>query len=353
MKKSLLATTALAALGVATVAAPASAEGFEVKLGGFMEQWFGYTDTQNSVSSNADAVAEHSDVEIHISGKNTLDNGLTFGFMIEMEGESTSTENADEQYMTVEGSFGKIIMGSENTAPGLMHYGAKNNGVGTEEGDGNSVWGYGTIGNLSNSNVHNVLHNDDNSITFIAPRINGVQIGASFVPEHDNNDDKVPASAERQTNSKRDNGFGIAANYETSVSDMSFKISLAYSDAGDDKSTVGDDTAFSSGVQLGFGGFTYSLAYGERKNDTATAYNNNVLVTSIAYNAGPMGISLLYANGEDTTGNDKQDQIELGANYAIGPGVTAKGSVYSWKTKDSGSTVANGTAVVGGIALSF
>ena len=354
MKKSLLATTALAALGVATVAAPASAAGFDLKVGGFMEQWFGYTDTANSVNSNADAIAEHSDVEIHIKGSNTLDNGLTFGFVVELEAESTGTENADEQYMTIEGSFGKIIMGSENTAPYLMHYGAKTNGVGVEEGDGNSVWAFGSDGSLSSTGAkHGAVHNDDNQITFMSPRINGVQVGASFVPEQDNNDDKVPASAARQTNSKRDNGFGVAANYETAVSDMSVKLSLGYSDGGDDNSTVGDDTAFSSSLVLGFGGFTYSLSYVERKNDTATATNENVVVTSIAYNAGPMGVSLLYANGEDTAGDDKQDFFEIGANYAVGPGVTAKGSIYAWKHKDSGSTAGKGQAVVGGIALSF
>ena len=353
MKKSLLATTALAALGVATVAAPASASGFELKVGGFMEQWFGYTDTANSVNSNADAIAEHSDVEIHISGKNTLDNGLTFGFLVEMEAESAGGTNADEQYMTVEGSFGKIIMGSENTAPYLMHYGAKTNGIGVEEGDGNSVWAFGGDGALSSTGAkHGAVHNDDNQITFMSPRINGVQVGASFVPEQGNADATVPVSAARQANSKRDNGFGVAANYQTAVSDMSVKLSLGYSDGGDDNSTTGDDTALSTSLVLGFGGFTYSLSYGERKDDTGGT-NENVMVTSVAYNAGPMGVSLLYANGEDTTGDDKQDFLEIGANYAVGPGVTAKGSIYAWKHKDSGSTAGKGQAVVGGIALSF
>jgi len=40
MKKSLLATTALAALGAVVVASPASAK-FDVTVSGYMEQWFG------------------------------------------------------------------------------------------------------------------------------------------------------------------------------------------------------------------------------------------------------------------------------------------------------------------------
>jgi hypothetical protein len=355
MKKSLLATTALAALGVATVAAPASAEGFEVKVGGFMEQWFGYTDTANAVSRNSDSWAQHSDTEMHVSAKNTLDNGLTIGLMMEFEAESSGGGNVDEQYMTIEGSFGKIIMGSENTAPYLMHYAAKSNGIGIEEGDGPGFWAYGATGALVTTNRHVGIHSDDNSITFISPRMNGVQVGASFVPERGNDDDTGPTSNTREANAQRDNGFGLAVNYDTSISDMSVKVALGYTDGGDDKSTAttGDDTAFTGAVQLGFGGFTTSFAYGEQKRDDGTAINYDVMQTGIAYNAGPMGVSLLYANGQDTVSNTKLEFIELGANYAVGAGVTAKGSIYSWEQKDDGVKEAKGTAIAAGLVLSF
>ena len=83
MKKSLLATTALAALGVATVAAPASAAGFEMKVGGFMEQWFGYSDNSNSAQPDSDVMEQHSDTEIHFKASQTLDNGLKVGATVE------------------------------------------------------------------------------------------------------------------------------------------------------------------------------------------------------------------------------------------------------------------------------
>ena len=354
MKKSLLATTALAALGVATVAAPASAEGFELKVGGFMEQWFGYTDS-SSVDPNQDVFGQHSDVEIHVSGKQTLDNGLTIGFLVEMEAESSGTNNADEQYMTVEGSFGKIIAGSENTAPYLMHYGAKNNGIGTEEGD-SGAWAAGLVSALNTANVAGgSMHDDDNQITFISPRINGIQFGASFVPEQGNADASSPNSAARAANNKRDNGFGLAANYETSISDMSLKISAGYSDAGNDDNatSTGDHTATQGAIQLGFGGFTVSAGYGEEQKDDATRIDSNAFVTSLAYNAGPAGLSILYVRGEDDAVETKQDIVEFGANYAVGPGVTFKGSVYVWDTTVSSAKTAEGVAVAGGLVLSF
>jgi predicted porin len=344
-------------MGAAAVASPASAEGFELKIGGFMEQWLGYTDSSNTTKPQSDVWAQHSDVEIHFSAKQTLDNGLTIGFLVELEGESSTSsgDEVDEQYMTVEGSFGKIIMGSENTAPYLMHYNAKNNGIGMEEGDGASVWGPGTSGALANSNQHVSVHNDNNSVTFISPRVNGIQVGASYVPSAASPDSLVPASGGTESDGTRDNGFGVAANYETSISDMSVKASLEYTDAGSDsKSTAnGDQTALGGALQLGFGGFTASFAYGEHNKDNATAADVNVFVTGLAYNAGPAGVSIVYARGEDTDLNDKQDFVELGANYAVGPGVTAKGSIYAWERKSGGSDVADGVAIAGGLVLSF
>ena len=77
MKKSLLATTALAALGAVAVAGPATAaEKIKVSVGGYMEQWFGYSDNKNSVNADRLAFDQQSDGEIHFKGSTTLDNGI-------------------------------------------------------------------------------------------------------------------------------------------------------------------------------------------------------------------------------------------------------------------------------------
>ncbi len=359
MKKSLLATTALAALGAAAVTSPASAEGFELKVGGFMEQWFGYTDNSNSTNPKYDLWDQHSDTEIHFLAKQTLDNGLTFGITIELEGEATDDgssgpDEVDEQYMTVEGSFGKIIMGSEDTAAFLMHYTPKSNGAGIELSDFGH-WSVGTTTALAYTGQSFGLQNDSNSVTYISPRVNGIQVGASFVPEQGDTDKRSPYSGSGESNGSRDNGFSVAANYETTVSDMSFKASLGYSDAGDDDATsiTGDDTTLQGAIQLGFGGFTASFGYGERNKDNATAADVNVFATSLAYNAGPAGVSILYVRGEDSDADDKQNAVELGASYAVGPGVTAKGSVYVYDRKKAGTDMADGVAIQGGLVLNF
>ena len=378
MKKSLLATTALAALGAVAVASPASAEdaGFKVSVGGFMEQWFGYSDNANSAVPEADMLEQHSDTEVHVGFKQTLDNGLTIGGKIEMEGE---TGTIDEQYMTVDGSFGRIIMGSENTAGYLMHYATKSNGIGVEEGDGAGAWIAGASAGLSRSNLHVAVNNDDNSITYFSPRINGIQIGASYIPEVrdvdartpagtnatraaalDANNITVPARASNQSRTNdgsRDNAFSIGANYIGQFDAMSVTISGGYTDGGTDGAAAGSEMAATAAIQVGFGGFTAAFAYGEHDRDntvgTSGPQNVNTFGASISYNAGPAGVSLAYLRGEDSPTDDKQDQIEVGASYAVGPGVTAKSSLYYIERTNNGAEAANGVAVAAGLALSF
>jgi len=349
MKKSLLATTALAALGAVAVSSPASAK-FEMKVGGFMEQWFGYSDNSNSAQPDSDVLEQHSDTEIHFKASQTLDNGLKVGATVEMEGE---TGTIDEQYLTLDGSFGRIIMGSENTAGYLMHYAVKSNGIGMEEGDGAGAWIAGATGTLSRTNAHTAVSSDDNSVTYFSPRINGIRVGASFVPELGDNDARVPAAGGLENNGNRDNAFSVGANYVNSFDAMNFKVSVGYTEGGTDTATIGSEEALTAGVQLGFGGFTAAFAFGEHDRDNGTAQNVNTFGASLSYNAGPAGVSLGYLRGEDSPTDDKQDQLELGASYAVGPGITAAGSLYYIERVNNGATAADGVAVAAGLKLAF
>ena len=348
MKKSLLATTALAALGAVAVASPASAK-FEAKINGYMEQYFGYTDSSNAAVSNADQFGQNSDAEFYVSGKQTLDNGLTVGFQIEVEGE---VAGIDEQYAYIEGSFGKIIMGAENPAGYLMHLAAKSNGVGVEENDATNVWIPGSAGGAATrTNMHPGAVDDRNTITYMSPKVNGIQVGASFTPTI-TTDTLVPRDA-TGSDGVRDEAFSLGASYSGSfTNDVSVKMSAGYTDGGKDDAAAGDLTVFTAGIQVGFGGFTISGAYGS-ENDDAAAEDYNNFAASLGYNAGPMGVSVLYLTSKDDQGNDKQDILELGASYAMGPGVKAQASIYVAERTDGGNKAADGVAAVAGIRLDF
>ena len=348
MKKSLLATTALAALGAVAVASPASAK-FDVSVKGYMEQWFGYSDNANSANADSDVFDQFSDNEFFIGFSQTLDNGLKIGGEIQVEGHQAAGEPIDEQYLYISGSFGRLEMGTDNGAGYRMHYGVKSNGIGIDESDV-SAWVAGANGALRSTSRTTGIDNDQNKITYFSPRINGFQIGATFMPDADDIDGVTPNTAGQEVDARRDNGYGLAANYVTSVADMSLKASVGFADAGG--AVAGNETALSGGIQVGFGGFTASFAYGEHEDDTAVS-DDNVFGVSIAYNAGPAGVSVAYIRGEDSDSDDQQDALELGASYKVGPGVTAKGSVYYLERNTAGVSTADGVAVAAGLALSF
>jgi outer membrane protein OmpU len=234
-----------------------------------------------------------------------------------------------------------------------MHYGIKSNGIGIDESDVTN-WVAGTSGELRSTSRTTGIDNDQNKITYFSPRVNGFQVGATYLPNSDDINQRTPNTAGQETDGSRDDGFGVAANYVTSVADMSVKASVGYMDAGGDDATAGNEEALSAGIQLGFGGFTASFAYGEHEDDSAATIRDvNVFGVSLAYNMGPAGVSLAYIRGEDSDNNSEQDALEVGASYKVGPGVTAKGSIYYADRVTNGNEVADGVGVAAGLALSF
>jgi len=348
MKKSLLATTAIAALGAVAVASPASAK-FEVGVSGYMEQWFGYSDNKESIQADSDSFDQISDNEFNIDFKQTLDNGLTIGGQIQVEGQQTGGET-DEQFIFMTGSFGRIEVGTDNGAAYRMHYGIASKGIGIDESDWTS-WVPGTSTESRATSIGSGIENDENKITYFSPRINGIQIGATYIPEMDVNQ-QTPSGGQSENDFIRDNAFSIAANYNTSFDAVSVMASIGYTDAGTDPGTASGHDGLNAGLRVGFGGFTASLAYGE-ENDPSNTDEVSILGFGLGYSAGPAGVSVAYIRGEDSADNFKQNAIEVGASYSMGPGVTAKGSVYYADSKTAGNNTANGIAVVGGLALSF
>jgi outer membrane protein OmpU len=348
MKKSLLATTALAALGAVAVASPASAK-FEGGVSGYMEQWFGYSDNKESINADSDRFDMISDVEFNIDFKQTLDNGLTIGGQIQVEGQQPAGET-DEQYIFIDGSFGRIEIGTDNGVGYRMHYGVASNGIGIDEGDWTS-WIPGTSTESRATSIAAGIENDQNKITWFSPRINGIQLGVTYIPEMDVNA-TTPSTAGGEADNNRDNAYSVAMNYNTSLADVSVKASLAYQNAG--QGVQGKHDGYNAGLQLGFGGFTASLAYGEESDQNAANMDDvQILGVGLGYKAGAAGVSIAYIRGEDSDDNFKQNALELGASYTMGPGVTAKGSIYYADSKTAGVDGADGVAAVAGLALSF
>ena len=121
MKKILLGSTAIVAAGmIASAPSAIAAEKMKLSVGGYMEQWVGFTSQDDGVAQDYSGFSTVSDGEIHFKGKTKLDNGISIGVNVQLEAQQGG-DQIDEQYMTVSGGFGQIIIGDENSAMYKMH----------------------------------------------------------------------------------------------------------------------------------------------------------------------------------------------------------------------------------------
>ncbi len=188
MKKVLLGTSALALAGA--FAFPAASAEWDVRVGGYMEQYlaFATSDWDDGRDGNWDGIDSKQDAEIFFAPSITLDNGIQFGANVQLEA-LTNSDQIDEAYMFIKGSFGEVLLGSENSAGYKMTYGAPdvtflnvNSGSLTffVPFSGGSRGADVFRRTLGTTFIENEGNNDSQRFTYFTPRFSGFQIGVSY-----------------------------------------------------------------------------------------------------------------------------------------------------------------------------
>ncbi|MEP5700898.1 MAG: porin, partial [Sneathiella sp.] len=383
MKKVILGTTALVAATALTAGTASAAEKIKLNLGGYLQTSFVAADYDTGDQLPTDIRHEG---EVHFTGSTTLDNGLKFGVNIQLEARTTG-DQVDETYMFVEGSFGRINIGSENSAAYLMHYGSPEPVVAWTLNDSNADASGFTTPATSPTEV-----SDADKITYFTPRFAGFQIGASYTPDGDEETGTGASPyAAIADEGLADEAYSVGVNYINKFNGVSVKASLGYDyisrDADSTSSTttssviggadgtaatvtttdgavstattvVGtaiagstsfvnettvvtttarDDTSeFDAGLTLGFGGFSVGGAYKYTDNDAGIEdverHDWNVGVT---YGQGPWKIGVQYAGVSlDDNSDGELHAVVVGGQYVLGPGITAFGGVQFWDAED-------------------
>src|SRR5689334_24638335 len=168
MKKLILGSTALA--GIASLASAAQAsDGIKLDVGGFFQTVYqGVFDDKgnNDFGNHRNTDRFVHNAEVHFKGETTLDNGLTVGAQIELEGEN-ATDQIDKSFVYWSGGFGKIQIGSQNDA--LENYCVAAPG-GTENFSAFSpTLGWGSNDPLTSNPYCKSADNDSQKITYTTP----------------------------------------------------------------------------------------------------------------------------------------------------------------------------------------
>lgn len=359
MKKVLLSTSAIAMVGA--YAGAAGAAEWNVRVSGYMEQFLAYADSDvdNISGEEFGGVDSKQDAEIRFLPSITLDNGIKIGADVQLEA-NTSGDTIDESFMFISGSFGRVQLGSENSAGYTMTIAAPdvtflnvNSGSTTAfipysgtAGNANS----GTVsvgddvfrGTLGSTFIENLRNNDAQRFTYFTPRFVGVQLGFSYARDglEDNN-------AQIDTNGVVDNFIDFGANYVNSFGGIDVAVSgrygMAFNPDGD------NPQIYSAGANVGFAGVTIGGSFAEQNNggtDDGQSYD-----AGISYETGPWGVSFTYFKGENVDdenptnpfGNDEElAQYLVGVNYKLAKGVSlgAFGAYVDFE-EDNGDAAGN------------
>ena len=374
MKKILLGSTAIVAAGmIASVPSADAASKMKLGVGGYMEQWFGFTSGDDGVAQDYSGFDIKSDPEIFFKGSTKLDNGITVGVNVQLEA-TQNGDQIDEQYMFVKGSFGQIIIGDENSAMYKMHYAPSDFGIGMNSGDV-TAWNK-PVKDAEGDSINMGSHyrspfgatyiepdavNDSAKISYFTPRVSGFQLGLSYGPDANQDSNGLPNRDAANTDY-----IMVGANFKQKMGGMSVGISGGYGTVTDAAAGGVEPEATSFGIKLGMGGVSAGVSYanfsdsGEKDQEGINA--------GVAYSSGPMGVSIAYFHGEKDGNNGdaatlnnqaERDVIHLSAKYAMGPGVTLAGTlghaVYSSDDADLDNSVneSASTYVVMGLKVGF
>ena len=299
MRKVLLATTALVAVGGITAANAA-----DISISGNYEWEYTQGDTGSKFSD---------DGHINIQAVNAADNGMTFTAMTTFGG-GTAANTTQNNYIQVDGDFGTVYLGNVdgNGASSLMD-GAlgRNKDIEGQGGLGSETTHSGTADTA-------IFLAGGADIIYMSPKVGGLQLGVGA----DLTDSDAIAS---------DGAMDMAVTY--SMAGVNLFMSGTSGQAFD-KSNYGVSTTL-AGLTIGIGSMSES---GTNAGVRSAAKSNDV---GLQYTL-PGGIKLaaLSAKGTGRDGTTKIEASNFGASYSIVPGVklNAESGVFTKNNVDSNYT---------------
>jgi|APSaa5957512535_1039671.scaffolds.fasta_scaffold00124_24 predicted porin len=359
MKNLFLSTTALVAGSMLlTVNGAQAAEKIKLGLGGYFAAVAVAGSQSDGVGQSAANTRNHGfarESEIFFRGETTLDNGISFGVDMQLEGE-TSADQIDESYIYVQGTFGRVVYGQDDPASDSMYYGspAPIEGVGLVSPDFvSSVLANGVASPAVKSNISG----DADKITYFTPRMSGFQFGLSYTPDTCGAVAAACASDAVGLESQIDTGqqseaFEGAVNYVRAFKggEIALYAGMATANVEGTAAAVAaagaeDQDQWGVGFTLVYGDITFGADYREDNQGTSAANTDRTdYSVGVNYVVGDWTVGMAYAHGEAEAGaglgKDETDGYQVGAYYALGPGITLTGGMTYWDVDDNLSAAA-------------
>ena len=362
-----------AALLLLSCPAPARAD-IHLDLAGYARVYMVYADNDEQSTAAPGDSLHHFGLQRYsgfvFTGERTLDSGLTVGVKSEMkfanessdDGATSLTSGAkdpnqfDHAFIYFSGSFGRVNLGANEGAAHLL-------GVAAPSADSNvdgmrvyvqgwnaDTWDDG-ISNASLSAATTFVRlSYDNSdfgkvdrITYLTPKWNGFQAGASYAPENSQNavDDAFAGMSPDDRPGKFENLFDASARWDTKFGDVKLAVGAGFTTAATELDAAvganGSDSihTWDAGINLGWKEWSAGSAY--KHSDTGVAGGNNDLnlwVVGLAWDKKPWHVGASFYDltfDANAFSIGLADRLELqrstvGFGYTYAPGMSFRGS---------------------------
>lgn len=373
MKKILLGTTAVVALGAFSTEAFA-ADKIKLGLGGFLRDYVSLSNHDTAAgAAKRMKLGQFQNSEVYVTGSTTLDNGIAVAARVEIETNGEDSGNStDRVHMTLSSDqMGALRLGvaahmaDDHAVRAPMHgkfdWGDKNTQFTTYNGTGDANNSAGDLGDFGDNTI---------KIGYQTPEFSGVTAYASYgVAEGagTSNGRNLQRSATDDSGS-----YGLAYSGEMGGTSVSAHVGQYFfagsTTAQGDGSQATNNDGFKKthvGVNVGMAGFTIGGAYQDVDGAaTATAaiesLSGNAWELGVAYETGPYSVAGTYmrsvADGTTAVGSDKWTAYSVGVGYDMGAGVGLTAEYVRNKYTVEGN-VANGSttasALIAGVEVGF
>ncbi|MBT3926082.1 MAG: porin [Rhodospirillaceae bacterium] len=360
-KKLLLGTTALIAAGVVSGGvAQAAEEPITAGVGGYFRSAMGLIsqdDNDGEFAEGAQSFTLGNDIEIVVSGKTTLDNGITAGFNANIEGNGGGTAAngsaaLDERFVFFRGGFGQLRIGQIESARQSMTVFAPSGNY--NFGVNSPFFIFANPGNAAGFfNVRTYddgLGNEDNiKLVYYSPTFNGFRLGASYSPEDGNNGQYGGNAGDAASGFQ--NNASVSAEFHKTFGSVSLGLMLGWEgyvveQCGATAAVQTCDNNVDStqiGGSVGFGEWSIGGGWLETEQTTFNANGSSRdredFDLGVAWWHGPFGVGLQYGQAElDIAADNTTDELkiyELNATYVLGPGIDVGAAIAKGEYDDA------------------
>jgi predicted porin len=371
MRKTLLASTALIGTSL-TASAALGADGIKLGVGGFFNEAYQVNfddDSEGELGNEHNTDGFFNSAEVHFDGRTTLDNGITVGAHVELEGE-TEDDQIDEAWIFFSGGFGEARIGSIDDA---LSYSCILPPGGTENFSAFSPdqWAANTlISNPACVGVDESDGGDAQKLLYFSPVFAGFQLSLSYTPNGgDQNHTDIAGPHVGMPFNEDDesrHNFSFYGTYTYEGDGWGLTAGAGGSFEGHVEKAPGPNRRkqqfYQAGINLTFGDFSVGGVFEYYDHVLDRTSREGGAVPPIATSAWVAGLGAAYtidawiigaqyshldANLEGEVSDYTQDRAVLTGAYNLGPGIVLDGEIaYTWTDSNpNGATNADGIEI--------